>query len=693
MTSKLLKFILFLFVAFVGSFAMSISTFTYARQVPGDQEFTGNFQPLETSGKRKPSAVPQLEVHREQGTVKDQLQLQLYAVRAQIDEAKQQFGSNHPEIRMLERRAKLLEAQVKAEAGKVAASRVKPSPEQLELKHKVDRAEKDALRAASLLLNADFKDEESKRSVRIKLQKLVQEAFDLRMQLQNSQLDDAEAKLATSRQRLIRRQSLAKQIVERRINELLDTDETKWSEQPLGVQKLASPQPKPKLDLVPVPLGPLGSTPESAARDEIKRLANACDFYRLNVGAFPAELQDLSQLPSGLSQAKWGGPYLEAPIVNDPWNQPYEYSPNDKTNTVSIQSAGLDGQFGSLDDVSNQQASRRSPRYPTFDTISTILERTITDSMKKIDGGRKMLAELTKDSARAETALEGGREACMELVWLLKAAGKIAPGTLGISDNALRIVSEKQKIEDLKLERDQLLLVLGSDAKVEALNLSINHREEFLELLNSKTFSGNPPEAIIQRYIVGVRQQINDLRLTLSSDLKAYRKNYAKAVKIDPAIVESALQSYKKEDLIDKLAGRGNKLIEQLDNSDAAQLAAQTFLDLYFSGYIEKATELTNNPRPLKMLREFVNPGTSAAPKVDGFSGGSFEANIFTDGVVQLKKALPSTGRKQATLSLRMQNNDSGWRVLQVFLGGPPTPAPEVVPSAPEAGPLLDKEP
>ena len=192
--------------------------------------------------------------------------------------------------------------------------------------------------------------------------------------------------------------------------------------------------------------------------------------------------------------------------------------------------------------------------------------------------------------------------------------------------------------------------------ELKAYNLAIAARKKKIRELTAegKKFIGLQPEQIIQRYVVGVKQQIGDIRSALASDLASYRKNYEQAGK--PERVD---------------AERPNELIARLDNADAAQLAAQTFLDLYFSGDIEKATELTNNPRPLKTLREFINPGTSAAPKVDGFSGGRLEASISTDGVVQLKKALPRTGHKQATISLRMQNNDSdGWRVLQVFLGG-----------------------
>jgi len=97
----------------------------------------------------------------------------------------------------------------------------------------------------------------------------------------------------------------------------------------------------------------LGTANSGAAGVEIRTLDNACKLYKLRVNSFPNSLQDLTVRPSGIDQNSWGGPYLDTPIVNDPWNRPYRYTPNDATNTVLIQSAGPDGQFGSEDDVSN----------------------------------------------------------------------------------------------------------------------------------------------------------------------------------------------------------------------------------------------------------------------------------------------------------------------------------------------------
>ena len=91
----------------------------------------------------------------------------------------------------------------------------------------------------------------------------------------------------------------------------------------------------------------------SAANVEVETLTNACLTYKLRVGSFPKNLQDLNAPPSGIDQASWGGPYLQAPIENDPWNRPYKHSWIDGNNEISIQSAGPDGKFGNDDDVSN----------------------------------------------------------------------------------------------------------------------------------------------------------------------------------------------------------------------------------------------------------------------------------------------------------------------------------------------------
>lgn len=90
---------------------------------------------------------------------------------------------------------------------------------------------------------------------------------------------------------------------------------------------------------------------QKAAATEISTLESACEAYKLQVGSFPQTLNDLFAMPSGLDNARWGGPYLKKPIGNDPWQRPYTYAADEINNRVSITSAGPDGQSGTQDDV------------------------------------------------------------------------------------------------------------------------------------------------------------------------------------------------------------------------------------------------------------------------------------------------------------------------------------------------------
>jgi general secretion pathway protein G len=46
----------------------------------------------------------------------------------------------------------------------------------------------------------------------------------------------------------------------------------------------------------------------------------------------------------------WNGPYMTN-VINDPWNNPFRISADAETFTVSVTSAGPDGQFGTSDDL------------------------------------------------------------------------------------------------------------------------------------------------------------------------------------------------------------------------------------------------------------------------------------------------------------------------------------------------------
>jgi general secretion pathway protein G len=90
---------------------------------------------------------------------------------------------------------------------------------------------------------------------------------------------------------------------------------------------------------------------QQSAFTEIQTLEDACTMYKLKTGAFPSELNDLFQPPSGMTQVQWGGPYLKEPVDGDPWSRPYNYMADETQNRVTITSNGPDGKQGTEDDV------------------------------------------------------------------------------------------------------------------------------------------------------------------------------------------------------------------------------------------------------------------------------------------------------------------------------------------------------
>ena len=199
---------------------------------------------------------------------------------------------------------------------------------------------------------------------------------------------------------------------------------------------------------------------------------------------------------------------------------------------------------------------------------SNHVQRIIAESMTKIDAEKSMLSELTNDLARSETAIENGREACLEQIWLLEADGKIKGGSINIQDNSEMIARERIRIEELELARETLIRVqkLGmGHSQVQAYTLQINNRKEKIEALEAEPVKivGMLPEQIIQRYIVGVKQNITDLRLTLDSDNAYYRHNYEKAVKSARAVAEVEDLRLEKAKLVDKLDVADRQIIEQ----------------------------------------------------------------------------------------------------------------------------------
>lgn len=98
---------------------------------------------------------------------------------------------------------------------------------------------------------------------------------------------------------------------------------------------------------VPQVLNVLDDARQDAARIQIKQLSGALDFYRLDVGSYPADdgLNALVEEPPSVE--RWNGPYIQsAESLIDPWGRPYEYRYPGDNGDFDLYSLGADGAIG-----------------------------------------------------------------------------------------------------------------------------------------------------------------------------------------------------------------------------------------------------------------------------------------------------------------------------------------------------------
>ena len=195
------------------------------------------------------------------------------------------------------------------------------------------------------------------------------------------------------------------------------------------------------------------------------------------------------------------------------------------------------------------------------------IQRIIAKGLANIDLRKAELQELSQDLSRSETALENGREACLEHLWILEDNDKVRTGLLEVTSNAEAIANQTAAIDELVLQRETLeLRNFGpGHASVQAINLQIKEREAKVELMKSQQAEivGISPEEIIQRFIVSVKQQIGDLRSALSADFQIYKENHSKAVKTERAVVEVAELMSEREKAVTQRDGARNQLIQE----------------------------------------------------------------------------------------------------------------------------------
>jgi general secretion pathway protein G len=96
--------------------------------------------------------------------------------------------------------------------------------------------------------------------------------------------------------------------------------------------------------VAPRMFGKVGSAKQKTAKAQIELFCTAIDTFRLDMGRFP---KDLEELVKKVDDNKWEGPYLPKAIPLDQWGHPYEYKcPGEDGRDYDIISYGADGTSG-----------------------------------------------------------------------------------------------------------------------------------------------------------------------------------------------------------------------------------------------------------------------------------------------------------------------------------------------------------
>lgn len=92
----------------------------------------------------------------------------------------------------------------------------------------------------------------------------------------------------------------------------------------------------------------LGTAKSEAAKVQIERVAGALDLFRLEVGRYPTQQENLDALierPAGV--ANWNGPYLKKrEAIIDPWGRPLIYRIPGQFGEYDLYTLGADNAVG-----------------------------------------------------------------------------------------------------------------------------------------------------------------------------------------------------------------------------------------------------------------------------------------------------------------------------------------------------------
>jgi general secretion pathway protein G len=91
----------------------------------------------------------------------------------------------------------------------------------------------------------------------------------------------------------------------------------------------------------------VSSTQRKTAAAQMQMFSTALDTYRLDLGRYPASLDELR----ASDKPRWDGPYLPKSVPLDPWDNPYTYkNPGENSDPYGLASLGADGKPGGEED-------------------------------------------------------------------------------------------------------------------------------------------------------------------------------------------------------------------------------------------------------------------------------------------------------------------------------------------------------
>jgi general secretion pathway protein G len=99
--------------------------------------------------------------------------------------------------------------------------------------------------------------------------------------------------------------------------------------------------------VAPTLFSKVSSSKQKTAKAQMQMISTALDTYRLDIGSYPEKLDELRRS----DRPGWDGPYMPRDIPDDPWGNPYIYSPEgDDEHPYSLQSYGAGGVPGGEDE-------------------------------------------------------------------------------------------------------------------------------------------------------------------------------------------------------------------------------------------------------------------------------------------------------------------------------------------------------